>query len=206
MASLFENLWSVHRSLDRAKIEHSVGGALALAQYTIDPRLTNDIDLNVVSDNPARLLDALPDDVVIHDGALEELERDGQIRLWWRDPDTPLDLFTPQHEYHQRVNDRSIPADYGGVLIPTLTATDLMVFKMLFDRPKDWVDIASLLEAGAGRPDEAARIVQELLGDDDRIDKLALVRSEVEQRRTSHVDLDFRSIVDRSRSLGGDGR
>ena len=101
---------------------------------------------------PLRLLRALPDDVEIHDGALEQLEHDGQIRLFWREPTTPLDLFTPQHPiYHQFVNDRSIPT-FGGVQIPTLSATDLMVFKMLSNRRKDWADIESLLEAEAGDP------------------------------------------------------
>jgi hypothetical protein len=42
-----------------------------------------------------------------------------------------------------------------------------MVFKMLFNRRKDWADIASLVEAGAGDTDEAARWIAELVGAND---------------------------------------
>lgn len=186
---LLSRLVRTHEALDRAGLSHAVGGAIALALYTHDPRFTADIDLNVIvdPDNPAALLDALPDDVEVHPTAAAELRRDGQVRVMWRDPDTPLDLFVPQHPtYHQLANDRARPADFGGVTIPVLSATDLMVFKMLFNRPKDWVDIQSLIEAGAGDADEAATWVARFLGDDDpRLAKLAEVRADAASARSS---------------------
>ncbi len=61
-----------------------------------------------------------------------------------------------------------------------LTATDLMVFKMLFDRRKDWADIESLVRAGAGDPAEAADWVAQIVGSTDpRLAKLQEIRDEV---------------------------
>jgi hypothetical protein len=162
-------LISVHRALDAAEIEHCIGGAVALAVHA-EPRFTADIDLNVMADpqDPGSLLGCLPSDLDIHRSAAREIERDGQTRLMWRNPATPLDLFLPQHpSYHQLVNDRAVLWDFAGVEIKVMTATDLMVFKMLFDRAKDWVDIESLLEVGAGDPQEAAHWIRQFLGAED---------------------------------------
>jgi len=49
-------------------------------------------------------------------------------------------------------------AGYAGIaILPTAaaTATDLMVFKMLCNRRKDWADIESLLRCSAGDSAEA---------------------------------------------------
>ncbi len=61
-------------------------------------------------------------------------------------------------------------AGYAGVaILPTAaaTATDLMVFKMLCNRRKDWADIESLLRCSAGDSAEAVKWVASVLGPDD---------------------------------------
>src|SRR6478735_6790712 len=179
---LLQRLIDVHRALDRAGFDHAVGGALALAVHVPSPRFTDDIDLNVIADaaHPDRLLASFPVGVEIHVGAAGDLRRDGQTRLFWRaEPRTPVDVFLPQDpEYHRLVNDRASLADFDGVPIKVLTATDLMVFKMMFDRPKDWVDIQSLIEAGAGEVDEAGSWIETFLGPDDlRLSRLRDVRA-----------------------------
>lgn len=52
--------------------------------------------------------------------------------------------------------------------VPIISATDLMVFTMLFDRRKDWADIEELVRYGS--PDVAAArdLVAGLLGEDDQ--------------------------------------
>lgn len=173
---LLARLRSLHAALDEAGFEHCVGGAIALAVHVQEPRFTADIDLNVMADpeQPGPLLACLPEAITIHAKAAEELGRDGQTRLIWPDPETPIDLFLPQHpSYHQFVNDRAIPVDFLGTGIKVMDPTDLMVFKVLFGRSKDWVDIESLFENRVGDVEEAARWLGEFLGSDDaRIGRL----------------------------------
>jgi hypothetical protein len=81
--------------------------------------------------------------------------------------------------YHRLVVERARPAVFLGAEIKVLTATDLMVFKMLFDRRKDWADIESLIRAGAGDPAEAADWVAQVVGPTDpRLAKLHEIRDE----------------------------
>lgn len=177
---LLRRLRSVHEALDREGFDHAVGGAIALAVHVQEPRFTADIDLNVMADaeHPEAMLSALPPEVEVPDHAADRIRRDGQIRLFWRDPDTPLDLFLPQHPaYHALVTSRAAPVDFLGADIKVMSATDLIVFKTLFDRSKDWVDIESLVESDAGDLEEAARWVSGFVGDDDpRVARLRSMR------------------------------
>lgn len=179
---LLERLRAVHQHLDVAGFRHAFGGAVALGVHA-EPRATVDLDINVLSDpaDPAPVLAAMPPGVEIPPTAVEELRARGQVRLHWPDPDTPIDLFLPQHPtFHRLVDERAEAADFLGAGVRVISATDLMVFKMLFDRRKDWADIEALLEAGAGDPDEAARWVGEIVGaDDHRLVELAQLRAEV---------------------------
>ena len=59
--------------------------------------------------------------------------------------------------------------------IPILSAEHLVVCKVVFDRPKDWVDIDAMLAAGATvDAGEVLRWVGRIAGDDDpRYDRIA---------------------------------
>lgn len=63
--SLIDQIVSLSRSLDTAKIERALGGALALAYATSEPRATRDIDVNVFVDSSQvdRVFDAMPQGV-----------------------------------------------------------------------------------------------------------------------------------------------
>jgi hypothetical protein len=64
--------------------------------------------------------------------------------------------------------------------VPILSATDLLVFKALFDRRKDWADIEELIKFGKPDVDEARRwLVQIVGGRDDRLARLAEIVAEV---------------------------
>lgn len=149
MTSLVDKVLAVAAALDAAAVPHAFGGALALAYYTEDPRGTRDIDVNafVPASEPARVLAALPSGVVIAKGTAERLAADGQVRLWW--DDTPVDLFLDYAPLHGQAarNVRVVP--FAGSTIRVLGPVELLLFKALFDRPKDWVDIATVVDADA---------------------------------------------------------
>ena len=173
MSNLSELLFSVHDALDRARIPHAVGGAVALAYCTLDPRGTRDLDFNVfVGRERAReVFAALPAEIEVSGERLERLERDGQVRL--RSGITPIDLFLNVLPFHEHVADHVREVPFEGRTIPVLSCTALVVFKAMFDRTQDWADIEAMVEARSFDMDEAAHWIRDMLGDDRRVEQLA---------------------------------
>ncbi len=145
--SLVDRILAVHDSLERAGVPHAFGGALALAYHTNEVRATKDIDVNifVAPHDAERVFASLPDGVSWSTADADAIRRDGQVRLWW--DDTPVDLFFDLHEIHQQAADHVRRVPFAGTELPVLGSTELTVFKMMFSRPKDWVDIEAMLEA-----------------------------------------------------------
>lgn len=162
--SVSDKVVALHHSLDAANLPHALGGALALAYCIAEPRATMDIDLNVFI-GPERLdelLDALPADVKVNAAAKKQLTRDAQARTFWGR--TPVDLFLTNHAFHESVaaNVRIVP--FGDMHLPVLACRDLAVFKAFFDRPKDAVDVAGMVSAGAIDLADLEQTVDSLLG------------------------------------------
>ncbi|HUV18807.1 MAG TPA: hypothetical protein VMW33_10045 [Ilumatobacteraceae bacterium] len=175
--SLVDKVVAVDRSLTAAGVRYAFGGALALAYYTLEPRATADIDVNVTVDatDAERIFRALPDGVAWTDVDLTRALDDEQVRLWWGR--TPVDLFFRASEFHDAAADRVEMHPFGTHTLPFLSAQDLVVFKSLFDRPKDWVDISAMHAAGAFDVVVAVGVLRSLIGDDPRVDQLARVAS-----------------------------
>jgi hypothetical protein len=173
VSELGDQLLAIHRAFDAARIPHAIGGAIALGYCTLEPRGTRDLDINVFI-GPERVKDmfaALPEGLEFSGLSLEQAETDGQVRLRWGI--TPIDLFLSVLPFHDHVaaHVRSVP--FEGHTIPVLGCTGLAVFKAMFDRPRDWVDIEAMVEARSLDVDEARRWVLEIVGEDARAEKLA---------------------------------
>jgi Nucleotidyl transferase AbiEii toxin, Type IV TA system len=147
--SLAEKVLLLEESLARHGIPHAFGGAIALAYYAT-PRATVDIDLNVFT--PVDRAEATL--AVLHTLGAEpltseertRLARDGQARARWEG--TPVGLFFSYDPFHESCLARRREVPFGeGDVIHVLSAEDLVVFKALFDRDKDWRDIDELLFA-----------------------------------------------------------
>ena len=171
--TLPQRLVALHRALAKRRIPHAFGGAIALAYWTRDPRGTNDIDVNIFvpAEDPDRALRALPDGVSLPDGIVEQIAREGQARVWW--DDTPVDLFfdnVPVHADAAR-NRRMVP--FEGTRIPILGPTELAVFKVMFDRTRDWADLEAMAAAGTLDVEAVRATLRTLLdADDDRFARL----------------------------------
>lgn len=161
-----------------SEIPHAFGGALALAYYA-EPRATIDIDLNVFVPTerfsevaePLSQLGAAAGDPSV--AAL--IQRDGQARVMW--DTTPIDLFFSYDAFHDAAGAARQLVPFGDTTIAILAADHLMVCKAVFNRPKDWVDIDSML-AGDGAIDaaEVLRWVARIAGDEDsRYNRIAAV-------------------------------
>ena len=165
--SLTQRIVRVHRSLMKAELPHAFGGALALAFCTRDPRATHDIDLNVFVGvgRVDEVIAALPKGITCGPADRRLLARDGQRRLWWGD--TPVDVFLSTHPFHDEAQRRCRTVPFAGVeAMPVLACSDLAVFKAFFARPKDAVDIATMIEAGTLDPAELLATVTRMLGAD----------------------------------------
>lgn len=165
--TLPERILAIHRSLSKASIAHAFGGAIALAYATLDPRGTSDVDVNIFTpaEQPERALAALPDGIAQPPGTAETIARDGQIRLWW--DETPVDLFfdyTPLHDEAAR-HRRTVP--FEGEQIPILGPVELAVFKVMFDRTRDWADLEAMVEAGTLDISAVRKAVTRLVGTHD---------------------------------------
>jgi hypothetical protein len=145
--TLPEKIVALHRALARRKIPHAFGGALALAYWTEDPRGTSDIDLNVfvpaAGSEPA--LAALPREVSQPDGTADTIAAEGQVRLWW--DDTPVDLFFDYEPVHADAARHAREVPFVNARIPILGPTELAVFKVMFDRTRDWADVEAMIAA-----------------------------------------------------------
>lgn len=166
-SSFAERILVLHRALDAADIRHAFGGAVALAYYVLEPRTTRDIDINisVPTSSATTVLEALPGGIAIGADVTDVIERDGQIRLWWDGVDgIPVDLFFPQHEFHEHVDRATAFVPFLDTEIPIISATHLTVFKVLFNRPRDWPDIEAMLDAGSVDGGDALAWVERLIG------------------------------------------
>jgi hypothetical protein len=174
MTTLVDRVVAIAAALDGGGIDWALGGALALAYATEEPRGTRDIDVNVFvpSASVAQVFAMLPPGVA-HSAADERSVVDSdQVRLWW--DDTPVDLFFSASDFHMQVATRTRRVPFAGSHVNVLGAEDLAVFKALFDRPRDWVDIDEMAAAGAlDRQQAAERLASLLDPDDPRIARIA---------------------------------
>lgn len=172
MTTLAERILAVCDSLDQANIPWALGGALALAYATNEPRGTRDIDVNVFvgSSSGRAVFDALPAGVAASDSDLVEAGLRDQVRLWW--DETPIDVFFAADGFHYEVATRVRLVPFAGRSINVLSAEDLAVFKALFDRTKDWADIEAMIQSKSIDLYVAADRLGGLLGDDPRVERL----------------------------------
>lgn len=177
MIGVADRMLAVHDSLTDAGFPHAIGGAIALGYCTIEPRGTQDVDVNVFvpSSRSREVLAAMPDGVRVRGLDVDAAERDGQVRLQW--DSTPIDLFFSVLPFHDEVARNIRHVAFGDRTIPVLDCTALAIFKAFFGRSRDWVDIEAMIEARSVDVDEAIRWIRRMLGEDPRIGKLEELRA-----------------------------
>ena len=145
-----ERIIGLALAFEKAHVPYAMAGAIGLV-YWAEPRGTIDIDFNVfiAAEEAKTLFPALHELGVRLDDA--EAERQvlatGQIRLDWSG--VPLGLFFSYDHFHDSVRSRVRIVDFLGHSFPVISAEDLVVFKVLFNRPRDWADIEQVLATRA---------------------------------------------------------
>lgn len=167
MSELVEKLFAIHDALRANSLPHAFGGAIALAYCVEEPRGTRDLDVNVFCDagDAAEVLAALPSGIRVSAQDVEVVERDAQRRLFW--DGVPIDVFLNNIPLHKAVAGAVVWVPLEGRQIPVIDCASLVIFKSMFDRPKDWADIHAVAVAAPEDIETAARTIADLLGEDD---------------------------------------
>jgi hypothetical protein len=138
---------AVADALQRAGVPYAIGGAIALGLHA-PPRATNDVDVTafVGVDGLGPVMDALERDggrIDDRAGALASAAERGDFRVDWGG--LRVDVFVPSIPFYRLVAERVRSASLGGRPIQVLSPEDLAVFKLLFFRGKDLVDLERLV-------------------------------------------------------------
>lgn len=167
MSELVDKLFVIHDALEAKSLPHAFGGAIALAYCVEEPRGTRDLDVNIFCDagDAREVLGALPDEIKVTPADIEQVERDGQTRLFW--DGVPIDVFLNNIPLHEAVSAAVVWVRLEGREAPVLDCASLVVFKSFFDRTKDWADIEAVAVATPEDIEVAMRTVAELVGEED---------------------------------------
>lgn len=151
-----QKIIGLHNLFEAHTLGYAFGGAIALA-YHAEPRATDHIDVNILLDaaRASDVLDAIgerfeTDDVTAH---LHRIAAQDQTRLKWGS--TYVDLFFMDTPFHESLASQIQRVAFGSVDIAIISAEDLVVCKSIFNRAKDWVDIASISSVQGSRLDDA---------------------------------------------------
>jgi hypothetical protein len=188
LAGLIDVIHWLEDVFERLQLKRSYGGAIAYNYYA-PPRLTQDVDVLVLVPDlkVPGLLDEFssagcrhlkPDPRPLELQAVLEDFRSKAHLAAFACRGIRTELFLPWHPFHHAVLERSPERDLEGRMIRIHAAEDLIVFKKVFDRPKDLGDIKAMLMAQKGKLDIERLLsdAQQLLDDDGYRELESLVR------------------------------
>lgn len=147
LPSLVDAVTALIDALEASEVPYALGGAIALAAWS-EPRATVDVDLNIWAEE-----DALPRAFAVLSAA--GLEFDARTALescrslgmfQGRMKGYRVDVFVPSVPFYAEALQRRRRVRLAERGTWVLSPECLVVFKLLFFRPKDLVDIARLLE------------------------------------------------------------
>jgi hypothetical protein len=170
LAGLIDVIHWLEEVFARLQVRRSYGGAIAYNYYA-PPRLTQDVDvlalvpdmkipalLHEFSAAGCRHLNPDPRPVEL-EAVMEDIRSKAHLAAF-ACMGIRTELFVPWHPFHYRVLERSPQRDLEGRKIQIHAPEDLIVFKKVFDRPKDIGDIKAMLMAQKGKLD-----IERLQGD-----------------------------------------
>ena len=142
----FEIATLLARALQHAQIPYAIGGAIAYGVWG-DPRGTMDVDINLFVTH-----DAFPNalDVLIDAGVEFEWRRalqadlDGDVIIGWFNG-VRIDCFTPSIPFAWEANETAVCITGESGSARYLSAEATCVFKLLFFRPKDLLDVEKVV-------------------------------------------------------------
>jgi len=167
MSSLIDALLAIHDVLEANEIGHALCGGIAANLYRKEVRATVDVDI-CIAVSAAHLIELT-----------HCFEAEGwQAHPYWREWDLVrldkanlprVDCLIASTLYEKEAVARAAPASIEGRKVPVLRAEDLIVFKLVAGRARDYEAVAAIINTQGDKLDESF-IVETLteLGFEDR--------------------------------------
>ena len=147
MDSLYESLVEMQTTLRRAEIQSAAIGALAVGVWGRG-RTTKDVDVKVLltRKEAARLVEAVgPEYKCLNDDAVKMLERLG-FAFFCDRAGNRIDLLLADTGFDDIAIARAVKVEVGpGLWATVCTAEDLIVYKLISTRPRDFEDARNVL-------------------------------------------------------------
>lgn len=160
-------------ALEPSGMTYAFGGAIALAAWS-EPRATADVDV-ILWIEPAELDRAIG---LLRTAGISIDESNAKTAVRTRGMfagragATRVDVFVPSIPFYAEAAKRRTRTEIAGKPTWVHSAEVLAVFKMLFFRPKDLLDIERMLAVRGARFDRAfvRTALSDMLGEDERLD------------------------------------
>lgn len=149
--SLLDALLAVHDVLEAEGVEHALCGGLAANLYRDELRTTIDIDLYLVSSAPQ--LVSLARAFEERGWTAHPAWRQAELLRLERDDLPRVDLLIASTDFERDAVQHASRALIAGRDIRVLTPEDLIVFKLVAGRLRDYEDVAAVLNARGGEID-----------------------------------------------------
>lgn len=151
MKDLEELLVGVVGELERRGIRYMVIGGIAAARWGL-PRATFDIDVTLLADDDQviQAAEALGSPIV--DDPTAFLERARMIPVSLADG-TMLDLMAATIPYELAAVERARDVDIAGRAVKFVTPEDLIIHKVISERPHDYQDVEGVMRRQRGALD-----------------------------------------------------
>ncbi len=190
METLIESVLRMQQRLEAASIPSVLIGGLAVSAWG-EPRGTRDVDLKVMlkREDAQRLLDVLGGDYTpFHANPLGNLRGNGM--LFVRDPlGNRIDLHLADTSFDESAIVRGKPVELQpGQTVRVCSPEDLVVYKLLAPRGRDYDDIVSVIRRQQENLDDAY-IVKWLKEFEQALDDSTLVRDYQKMRQKKNYKL-----------------
>jgi hypothetical protein len=144
---IFDVARSVHVSLKATEIPHVFIGGLAVLAWG-EVRVTNDVDLSVLCrfgfEEP--LIDTLLTLFPNHDSTAKEFALQNRVLLAKSETGIGIDIGLAGFPYEEEALGRARTVEIStGVSLPLVSPEDLIVMKTFAGRPRDWLDVRTIL-------------------------------------------------------------
>ncbi len=157
----------IAQALEQARIPYAFGGAIALAYYAA-PRGTEDIDVNVfLKAEEAGTCTEVLERLGISSSVADRDIHPHQVVLFWEH--TPIHVFFSYDPFHDSCQARARRVPFAESEIWILSAEDIAIFKIIYDRPKDRAEVREVLLCMGERIDVAYMTgwLERMLGSED---------------------------------------
>lgn len=146
MGTVLEAAFEIQRFLAQAGERFCIIGAVALQRWG-EPRATRDVDLTILCEfgRESAVVDRLLGGFVPRIADARDFARKSRVVLLKSAGGVGIDVALGGLPFEERCVERSSDWPVAGAMLRTCSAEDLVVLKAFAARPRDWLDVESII-------------------------------------------------------------